>query len=249
MSIVKNKRLTKREIPSAQKLDWRQDYLSSVRVADFETSYFNAPLLEVGNSKIGQHSEHYDKVYVWNLPVVKTCPGASQWCLRHCYNADPRQEKFPIEQWNKNFQFFLKDRELLESMILKELEIVNSNIAVRIHSSGDFFSNEYIQFWKRIIVKTPQVKYWAYTRSWTKNDLLGELLSLKECKNLQLFASWDETMAAPPEGWRKSIVYSMDDNLYSNGIICPEQSGISPNCATCNYCINKDKGDVYFILH
>jgi hypothetical protein len=250
---TKNRGLTKRSIPSNEKLDWRQEYLLSVRKLDFEISYLDAPLLELGNSKIGQQSEYYDMVYVWNLPVVITCPGASQWCLRHCYNADLREEKFPIHEWNKNLKFFLEDPKLLKAKLLEKLKSASSSIAVRIHSSGDFFSKDYIQFWSEIIRETPQVKYWAYTRSWIKTDLINDLQLLKESTNLQLFASWDNTMDDPPNDWRKSIVYSDDDVLSTNrisaGIICPEQSGISPNCATCNYCINKDKGDVYFILH
>jgi hypothetical protein len=249
LEMKRDQNINKRTAPSDVLLDWREEYLKSIKSLKFNKTFENAPLLEIGNSKIGQWSEYYDKVFVWNLPVVLTCPGASQWCLRHCYNADKRHEKFPIDSWHKNLQFFLEDKKALAIELLKILTQENGRVAVRIHSSGDFFSNEYINFWKDLINKTPDVNYWAYTRSWVKPALSESLNELKKSPNLQLFASWDNTMPQAPPNWRKSIVYSLKEPISNNGIICPEQSGKSPNCATCNYCIKKNKGDVYFILH
>ena len=37
------------------------------------------------------------------------------------------------------------------------MEHKTKRIAVRIHSSGDFFSREYISFWKDIILKNEKV--------------------------------------------------------------------------------------------
>jgi hypothetical protein len=235
--------------PSQELLDWRQEYLKSIKPADLGNSNENAPLLEIGNSKIGKSSHLYNKVFVWNLPVVVTCPGSSKWCLRHCYNADSRVEKFPIDIWNKNLQHFLSDEEELERKLVNILKVNLMPIAVRIHSSGDFFSSNYIKFWLRIINQTPHVKYWAYTRSWVIPELMADLTELKSAPNLQLFASWDNTMPISPDGWRTSVVYTENEILHNKGIICPEQSGKSPNCATCNYCIAKNNGDIYFILH
>lgn len=245
----KHQNITKRKTPSKDLLNWRETYLSTVKDIKFDTAYSSAPLLEPGNSKIGLESKYYQKVFVWNLPVVITCPSASQWCLRHCYNADLRTDKYPINEWNKNLQFYINDKDKLESILLNILQEENVTKAVRIHSSGDFFENEYVNFWKRIIEKTPEVRYWAYTRSWTGKSLLNTLEELKRLKNIQLFASWDKSMPNPPKDWRKSIVYNQNEIVANTGIICPEQSGLSPNCATCNYCIAKKRGDVYFILH
>lgn len=231
-------------------MDWREDFLRQVRTQNLPQTFEDAPLLEPGNSKIGKSSKLYDRVLVWNLPVVVTCPGASGWCLRHCYNADLRTEKFPIEGWAKNLAYYFQDRDGLQRRLVNELGHFNGLQAVRIHSSGDFFEIEYIRFWSEIIVQTPEIKYWAYTRSWTDEKLIEVLNEIRSLKNLQLFASWDPSMSAPPVKWRKSIVYHSDDlPSHQRGIICPEQSGQSPNCATCNYCVAQDDGDVHFILH
>lgn len=243
------KNISKRNIPTETDLAWRKDFLLSIRERTFESDYINAPLLEHGNSKIGFKSDSYDIVYVWNLPAVLTCPSASTWCLTNCYNADHRIEKFPLDLWYKNLLYFQQNEAELEEKILQILLNTDKKIAIRIHSSGDFFSKEYIDFWYRIISKTPMIRYWSYTRSWTNIELLPNLQILKGLDNIQLFASWDNTMPDCPIGWRKSIVYDKLDIKLSGGIICPEQNGSMPNCATCNYCIIKEHGDIYFILH
>lgn len=245
-----NRNSSKRQIPEKDILHWRKEYLASIKKMQFSKEFVGAPLLEVGNSKIGQKSERYDAVFVWNLPAVLTCPSASTWCLTSCYNADKREAKFPINEWNKNLQYFLSKGAILEGILIEKLLNSGNKVAVRIHSSGDFFSVDYINFWIRVISNTPNVKYWAYTRSWDNRDLYNELLKLKELNNIQLFASWDSTMGDPPTGWRKSIVYEVFDHSLSTGIVCPEQSGKSPNCATCNYCLSEsNNNDVYFIMH
>lgn len=243
------KNVSKRSIPTQSDLSWRSEFLSSVKRKSFDNEYKSAPLFEYGNSKIGFSSEEYDLVLVWNLPVVLTCPSASTWCLKSCYNADERKEKFPLDLWHKNLLYFKQEENELQAILLNTLLQPDKRIAVRIHSSGDFFSVKYIDFWTKIISQTPNVRYWSYTRSWTDSALLNRLEILKSLDNIQLFASWDKTMPAPPKGWRKSFVY---DNLTINpvdGIVCPEQNGSVPNCATCNYCITKKHGDIYFILH
>lgn len=44
--------------------------------------------LETGNKKTGKSGRIYDKILVWNIPPRITCPGVSDWCSTHCYNAD-----------------------------------------------------------------------------------------------------------------------------------------------------------------
>ncbi|NLB81564.1 MAG: hypothetical protein GX800_08160 [Clostridiaceae bacterium] len=36
---------------------------------------------------------------------------------------------------------------------------------VRIHASGDFFSQEYFDKWLKLCERTPNVHYWAFTKS------------------------------------------------------------------------------------
>ncbi len=245
----RRKNISKRSIPTPKVLDRRRANLVILGRCEPNFYFENAPLLEPGNSKIGQESNLYQRVLVWNIPAIKTCPGASAWCKSHCYNGDDITNKYPASDWAKNYTLFLNDPEWLRNELISILSSDMGKIAVRIHSSGDFFSIDYITFWHSIIKSSPHSKFWAYTRSWSIPFLFPYLEKLRTLENIQLFASWDKTMPPPPTTWRKSIVYLPNEIDKLDGLVCPEQSGLLPNCASCDYCIAKPKGNVYFILH
>jgi hypothetical protein len=124
-------------------------------------------------------------------------------------------------------------------------------VAVRIHSSGDFFSSDYIEFWNDLVRECVRVSFWAYTRSWTVPSLTRGLVALRDEPNVQLFASWDPTMVPPPDDWRLSVVR---DPLYPllaipNLIDCPEEYDKRLNCATCGHCIRNSRQGVAFNVH
>jgi hypothetical protein len=110
-------------------------------------------------------------VYEWNLPSGFSCPFASECLIKvdrktgkfdnrsssyRCYSA--MQERFPAvreHRW-KNFDF-LRDGGVPE--------IPKNAKAVRIHMSGDFYSQDYFDMWLRICEKNQDVEFWAYTKS------------------------------------------------------------------------------------
>ena len=126
-------------------------------------------------------------VYEWNLPSGFTCPFAME-CLvkvdRHtgkfdnkskayrCYSA--MQERFPAvrnHRW-ENFDF-LRDG--------GKPEIPKKAEAVRIHMSGDFYSQDYFDMWLDICNENPKIEFWAYTKSlkyWVKriNEIPDNLI-------------------------------------------------------------------------
>jgi hypothetical protein len=134
---------------------------------------------------------------------------------------------------------------------LSQLRVAKSRSAVRIHSSGDFYSPEYVRFWRSIVQAAPTTRFWAYTRSWRVKELLAVLNELRAEPNVQLFASWDETMPDPPDGWRVSMVVDTPDeqSVFAPSRACPEQTGELPNCASCGYCIAPRNGHITFYLH
>lgn len=200
-----------------------------------------------GNSKTGVSNCHGEYVLVWNLPPVVCCPGASE-CLSFCYNADERTDKFPIEKWCINWFWTLyKPHETL-LYIDKQIKSITRPV-IRIHSSGDFYSNEYIEMWIELISRNPQAKFWAYTRSWKKADLSMQLEKLHSLKNIQLFASVDkDSTLTPPKKWRYCLVGTTLKN--SNLFNCPEQyNSSSLSCADCRVCYTKHEENIYFTMH
>lgn len=245
-------RLKKRGSPNAATISWRAQHLASLGEIATPTSLgVEIPQLERGNSKLGVSGRYAKTMFVWNLPAKATCPGASPWCSKWCYNADLRDEKFPLETWVNNWAWAVHSPDKLADALKLQLTKAAPPVAVRIHSSGDYFSADYIDFWIRIVSATPEVQYWCYTRSWTSGALLARLDVLRSLPNIQVFASWDDTMPATPVGWRRSVVREsiQKASVDAETLSCPEQDGRLPSCAACGYCFAKRPGGVLFDAH
>ena len=247
----------KRAIPDSKKKLQRISYMKTMEsLAPIKPQDTALPLgLEKGNGKTGSCGKAFDRILVWNLPPVITCPGMSEWCKSNCYNADDRCDIFPIDRWCENLWWVINDKSSLKNRILSQLsECETISIAVRIHSSGDFYSKEYINFWIDIIQNNPNILFWAYTRSWAVQELTEDILKLGSLDNISLILSWDKTMQKPLEGFPKSIVFDSNEEIIyaltkEGGTVCPEQYNLISGCADCGLCINKSKKDIYFILH
>tara|TARA_B110000977_G_C10804611_1_gene387747 strand:- start:44 stop:640 length:597 start_codon:yes stop_codon:yes gene_type:complete len=138
--------------------------------------------------KFLRKTKYYDGVvFEWNLPSGFTCPFAME-CLvkvdRHtgkfdnkskayrCYSA--MQERFPAVRNHRWANFdFLRDG--------GKPEIPKKAEAVRIHMSGDFYSQDYFDMWLDICNENPKIEFWAYTKSlkyWVKriNEIPDNLI-------------------------------------------------------------------------
>lgn len=210
--------------------------------------------LEPGNKKTGKEGGRFKNIMVWNLPAVLTCPGASEWCKSVCYNGDGyyRPEVFVVPQWKANYEAFIQDPTKLESRVNDQLAESAKPAGVRIHSSGDFFSPDYVQFWSRIVANNPEVTFWGYTRSWESPKIRPALESLRQHQNIELFASIDPTMSVAPEGWRLSYVKDPqypDFSIPENLVQCPEEVQENVTCASCSFCLRKSTRGVLFNVH
>jgi ferredoxin len=210
-----------------------------------------SPGFEPGNKKTGQSGGNFNNVIVWNIPPAATCPGASEWCLSVCYNGDDRPEVFQKDKWQSNLLAFNTEPSALFDQLQQEVGALEPPLAIRIHSSGDFFSEEYINFWTAMADSLPEVTFWAYTRSWAIPELREPLEELRARNNIQLFASWDNTMAEPPEGWRLSYVEDgeVPETVPSNLTRCPEEFIEGMNCARCGFCLRNIGRGVLFHAH
>jgi len=242
--------------PPLQTREWRSGFLHAARrFRPGHPPHGSRPALARGNKKTGSSGAVFSAALVWNLPPVATCPGASAWCLNHCYCADPREDIYPIAEWLENWGWFEEDPHGLSRQILREISAAPRPVSVRIHSAGDFFSAEYIRFWGKILQVAGDAVFWAYTRSWVIPKLRDELAQLRRLPNVQLFASHDASMPPPPPGWRQSLVgANVADAETVAGkrpgyIVCRQLDGTVPNCAACGICQSMTSQSVVFCVH
>ncbi len=234
--------MLRRSIPTQRQLKTRKAILESYQdLHPIKSDYYG---LERGNRKTGTNNSKGQTALVWNLPPVVTCPGATN-CANYCYNADTRNDIFPIERWCSNL-YWVRDRQ--EDAIKK----INAQIrsvtqpVIRLHSSGDFFSNDYIEMWKKIATENREAIFWGYTRSWRIPELINSLEQLRLENNVWLYASLEEN-DIPPKGWAFCKVGTKE---YHEGLFnCPEQYLGGPNCLSCGVCFSDDIKNIYFVMH
>jgi hypothetical protein len=200
-------------------------------------------------------------VYTVSLPAGDTCPGKSAFCT-FCYALKGR-----VLMMQARYQ------KTLDTLLSTDYEALLTSITalplsawIRIHASGDFFSAEYVRAWISALKSRPDVKAWAYTRSWDlaamsksigkrkATALLKALEELRALPNMQLFASVDKTMTdvsyVVSKNWRIAYIEG-DERFEGTGFQCPEQAGDKkrPDCKSCALCPVGRKGNIRFMMH
>ena len=113
---------------------------------------------------------------------------------------------------------------------------------VRIHESGDFYSQEYVNNWVSIAKQRPNVVFLAYTKRMNDFDF-SELRSLPNTIVINsLFG--------------KKLNYGAIDKAPENAVLCPAYDKQVKGCGhDCNICYDLDnkakleKDGIYFSIH
>lgn len=201
-------------------------------------------LLTKGNRKLGPDVWHF------NLPAGPTgsCPGASDFCASACY---AQAGMFRFQQQRYAEQLELVNSHPLEFIgrMTRELDQLPDGATVRIHTSGDFHTVDYVDAWRSIALGMPWLNFYAYTRSWRVPTLKLALEAFGQLPNVTLWASTDPTTGPAPAGWREAtIVQTFAD---APGMAhCPEQTGRRRSCSDCGLCWRaKPAAKLAFHLH
>lgn len=134
--------------------------------------------ISTGNSKLAE-----DGIVCFDIPQASTCRGAGS-CLGFCY-ASLGNYKYKIKIRNMLNNFYTSlDTEVFVEKTKKSFEKLPRFMKiVRIHSAGDFYDQRYLDAWVRIMQETPDMRFYAYTKSldldWT------EALKLKNFYRIQ----------------------------------------------------------------
>jgi hypothetical protein len=81
-----------------------------------------------------------------------------------------------------------KDK-IIQNIKKQQNKLKNQNNVFRIGVSGDFTSVKYIYNWITIINANPAVNFYAYTHSWTDDNLFPHLETLAKQSNMTLLLS------------------------------------------------------------
>lgn len=191
-----------------------------------------------GNLKLKPTKE--TKYIIWNLPAIITCPFATEHCKAACYAIRPERCRPNVRKSRRAHLKASKKADFVGRMIFTIAANLNrpsykaaKRVVVRIHESGDFYSQAYADAWLEIaaaFADDPRVVFMAYTKS-------VEFFRAREIPgNMVLrYSLWDDTdpeQAAIAEEMRLPV-YTAVDQFTSE----PEKNRCHcDNCSTCNKC-------------
>ena len=130
-------------------------------------------MLLTQNKKIKSSSTDSLTVYNFGIPALisdtglKTCPMAGK-CAIGCYaksgayvwsNVKQAYEKRLAATLQADFSEVISED--IEKILSKKS---TKNLVIRIHDSGDFYDLGYFEKWFKVMVRFPQVKFYAYTK-------------------------------------------------------------------------------------
>jgi len=162
--------------------------------------------------------------YLYSLTLTEraTCPvSCHHW--DDCYgNNMPFAHRFDTEG--------LMDR--LREEIPQLIEKHKKGIVLRLHVLGDFYSTEYVHFWRDMLLEYDSLCIFGYTARefeqpigkaiWLNNIRFSDRHVIRYSRNLESkdLGQW----------------YAAEESFEGNAFDCPEQSGKVKSCADCGLC-------------
>lgn len=187
-------------------------------------------LIQKGNTKLAEAG-----ILMFNLPASKEVCGRE---CAGCY-AIKEQKRWPSVIAARNKRLEASKEADFEQRITKELaKRINQPKYFRVHSSGDFYSQDYVDVWVRLAQAHPHITFYAYTKRFKKFDFA----QLTAQNNFVLINSMMHGVLnyGPVEAAPKGV------------FVCPDQPKSETVCGvTCNYCMTKtaQKSAPYFRKH
>ena len=180
------------------------------------------------------------KIYTLTLVERNTCSDECEHWLT-CYgNNMPFGIRF--NPYNKNFL------PRLESDLKTIANEPNNKkgFLLRLHVLGDFYSKDYVLFWKRMLKLYPNLNIYGYTRNHSnskyleKRNIANEIIKLNTLFSTRFYIRFSNKLDI------EESANSID--LGKKGITCLAQVDDKKTCATCTLCWTSKK-PINFITH
>lgn len=202
----------------------------------------------INNAKIGKRVTKGPwagfPIYTFALEERATCPRS---CVvwRACYgNSLPVATRF---RFNAGFLMSLEE-ELVQAA---ERRRNRNGFVVRAHVLGDFPSLEYVNHWRLWLELVPQLHVFGYTAHPRRSDIGSAVLEMNE----RFAGRWAFRSSVDPDAtasdWQTAAIWTADEMVWRDGIICPAETGKTATCGTCALCWSPNAKDkrILFLGH
>ena len=174
-------------------------------------------IFSIGNRKLPR------TIAIFNLPRLLTCPWATYLCKTICYARKAERKAFPKCLPQRTLNYILSLQTGFPEIIIKTLRKIKQK-KIRIHESGDFYSQEYLDKWFKIMKSFPEKTFVAYTKSMLDFS--------QKPDNFILFFSMDKstppsrTLRRIKEILTKENIYNLYESSESISFTCSGNKGI-----------------------
>lgn len=179
----------------------------------------------------------------WSLPSKKTCPYKTKFCTKKCFAQKNETFKSVRDSRDRNLEESKKDTfvsnviELINKYLTKK-KCENKLVIVRIHTAGDFYSEEYLNKWIEIANAYKGNKNIQF-QSYTKSIVYLKDKNIKDINIHFVYSQWDDSKDQDVKLAEKlglPIFYATTRENVSKGIedgiyCCPKSSD-----GTCKEC-------------
>lgn len=161
------------------------------------------------------------------LEERKTCPRTCEQWL-NCYG--------------NNMNWALRIEEDGDFLIHLTSELLRLNakhpkgFVVRLHVLGDFFSTEYVAFWKLALETMPALHVYGYTARPLDSDIGAALWAIVRGNWTRFAMRWSN------RGSKFAASEVVADESEAKGVICPAELDEKRSCGTCGLCWASKRG-------
>ena len=192
----------------------------------------NFKILQNGNSKL-------KNMLVYSHTPIKGCLDCST-CFSTCYAVKSYKQYPSVKKaWDRNLDLARND--ISEFITKTTLELLKTKKSVvRIHSSGDFISQEYVEAWYLIAREFPLIQFYTYTKSYNRFDF----------SNLESLSNVNIILSFIGDKLNYGDFAHCNDLVTNHGaFLCPSTNrGEGVTCGNgCDYCFTNK--NVCFLIH
>lgn len=177
------------------------------------------------------------RIFTLSLEERATCPTSCEhW--RSCYgNAMPFAKRVD----HRDPAFLPALAEEIDMLMRKPWP----GVLIRLHALGDFYSTDYVMFWRRMLVKHQNLALYGYTARST-GEPIGQAVDWMNART-----SGGRSMirfSNAPFEIMSTVSIKTEADCPASAFVCPEQTGKTRCCATCAACWSTTKS-VAFLEH
>lgn len=213
--------------------DGRTKFTKSVKEPDFVMLKSGHNSTKIGRDVRKKMFKGY-WIYYLSLEERKTCPSScSHW--QSCYG-----NNMPFStRYDHTAEGFLDKLERQLHLLLRRQPLL-----VRLHALGDFYSIEYVDFWRRMLYKNRRLALYGYTA----REITSDIGLAIQRMNVDYFQRCMIRYSNGGLPIMSTVSIGSVEACPPDAFICPEQTGKTRACATCGLCWTTTK-NVAFLEH